>query len=116
MLDFQPALVPIGPQAKRIEIPRGPARRMDHTERARAEFEAHGEAVIGIENIVPDPPIRILVEGLEPTEHRGNRGVDAEGREIEDMNADVAQRAVRTVPGREPPQPCRICPPVAPGL
>src|SRR5690606_27272145 len=57
-----------------------------------------------------------FVEGSEPARHIADLRRRAIGGEVENVNADVAQRAVRAVRLGKPPQPLRPRAPVAPGL
>jgi hypothetical protein len=89
---------------------------VDDAERAIVEIDRHREAVVGVELVVADAVAFGLVEGLEAAEDVLDLQPRAIGGEIEDVDADVAQRAVRAVLLGEPPEPARIGPPVAPGF
>ena len=108
------ALLAIYAQPKLVEMAARPAAGMHHAEGAVGEVERHGEAVIGVELIFADAVSWRLVEGAQPAEDMVDVERCAIAGEIEDVDADVAQHAVRAVAARQPPEPFRVGAPVAP--
>ncbi len=110
------ALLAIDAEPQLVELAGRRAARLDRADRAVGEIDIHGEAVIGVEIVFADLVARRLVEGLQPAEDMRDIEARAVGREVDDVDADVAERAVRPVLLRQPPEPFALGLPVAPGL
>ena len=94
----------------------GKARRGHRAQRAIGQHNLHRGAVIGIKDIVADPPARGLVEGGQTAGHLGHRQPGGEGREVEDMDPHIAQHTLRSMRLRQPPEPLALRVPGAPGI
>ena len=95
VLHLDTALAAIDAEPQLVHVPRGPAGGVDDAERAVVEIHRHGEAVIGVEFVLADAIAVGLVEGLQPREHAVDFEPGAIGSEIEDVDADIAQRTIR---------------------
>ena len=87
---------------------------MDDAQGAVAELYGHRAGIVGVEAVVADRTALGLVEGLQPRPQRGDVETGAEGDEVEDVDADIAEDAARAMGRRQPPQPSLVGPPVAP--
>ncbi len=97
--NFQRALVAVDTQPQLVEMTCRPAAGVNDTQRAIGIFGHHDKAVIGIQHIFADMVVVRLLESLETRRSPLHIAADRIGREVENMNADIAQNAVGTVPG-----------------
>src|SRR5690606_21454280 len=113
---FDATLVTIDAQTQLVDVPGCPAARMNDAEGTAAEGCRHDEAVVGIEVVLANlVPFR-LGERAQTTRHILYAGRSAKGDEVKNVDADIAQHAVRAVALRQAPKPLRSSAPVAPGL
>ncbi len=102
-IDFQAALFTVDAKLQFVEVTGRPTSGVDDAKRTVGEVDRHGEAVVGVEQIFADLAARCLVEGLQAGKDMVDIGRCAIGGEVEDMDADIAEHAVRTVTGRQAP-------------
>ena len=96
-------------------MPGGKARGRYRADSPGRQCQMHCETVIGIQNIIADPPAFGLVERGQAAGHLGRIRPGDIGGKVQDMDAHIPQHPLGAMRGRQPPQPLVFRLPVAPG-